>query len=55
MPDCGEVTEQVLRMQEEREQIGVLNPVSWKKLVPPTWDLNRSSQHPGLVSLHSER
>lgn len=51
MPDCGKDTEQVLRMQEEREQLGVLSPVSWKQLVPPTWSLHKSSQHPGLVSL----
>lgn len=55
MPDCREDTEQELKTQEEREQISVLNPVSWKKLVSPTWGLNRSSLHPGLVSLHSER
>lgn len=39
MPDCEKDTEQVLRMQEEREQLGVLSPVPWKQLVPPTWSL----------------
>lgn len=34
---------------------GGSEPSSLDKLVSPKWSLSRSSQHPGQVSLHSER